>query len=68
MDDEEDWVLQPSFWGGGTHLRLVSAHEIGHALGLPHSRQVAGLAPLLYCIAADDKLFFFVICEVTRGL
>ena len=38
MDNEEDWVVQPSFWSGGTHLRLVSAHEIGHALGLPHSR------------------------------
>ena len=38
FDNDEDWVVQPRFWTGGTHLRLVAAHELGHALGLPHSR------------------------------
>ena len=63
MDNEEDWVVQPSFWSGGTHLRLVSAHEIGHALGLPHSRWpsllwLQGRDELWWCSDKDDQSLF----------
>ena len=63
---EEDWVESPGWWGRGTHFRLVAAHELGHALGLPHIRSAVVIeipniilhfiAPLHYFYQSNDIL------------
>ena len=46
FDEEESWVGESH--QRGTHLKYVAAHEIGHALGLPHiNRPGALMAPTI---------------------
>ena len=51
---EEDWVESPGWWGRGTHFRLVAAHELGHALGLPHIRSAV-------MIDTTNITFYFLV-------
>jgi hypothetical protein len=46
LDDDEAWVLDPR--QRGVCLHNVLRHEIGHVLGLPHSRRSDALMSPMY--------------------
>ncbi len=43
FDDEEAWASDVPTNGGARSLKVLSLHEIGHALGLSHSRSMCSI-------------------------
>ncbi|KAM9321163.1 stromelysin-1-like [Gastrophryne carolinensis] len=65
FDEDETWTLR----GAGTNIFLVALHELGHALGLEHSRdERAIMYPTLLQNSAVDPTKFNLFSDDINGI
>ncbi|KAK3606464.1 hypothetical protein CHS0354_041410 [Potamilus streckersoni] len=56
FDDEEMWLLGQEAQSKGAELYIVAAHEIGHALGLDHTKVQGALMAPMYVYSSNLQL------------